>query len=152
MKSESNHREPAPRGERVVNRLDAQVDKLSAARLEHVRRHLARADVDALLICDPNDIFYVSGAKVPDEHQASRYYCIGHGLGMSGEWPNIPHDEPGVDYPLDGRVEPGMIICLESYVGSEESGEGVKLEDQFPILDDRVENMSTYPFDERLST
>ena len=45
-----------------MNGLDAHVDKLYAARLEYVRRHLARADVDALLICDPNDIFYVSGA------------------------------------------------------------------------------------------
>ena len=89
--------------------------------------------------------------NVPDEHQASRYYCVGHGLGMSGEWPNIPHAEPGVDYPLAGRIEPGMIICLESYIGSEASGEGVKLEDQFLILSDGVERMSTYHFDERLS-
>lgn len=70
---------------------------------------------------------------------------------MSGEWPNIPHAEPGADYPLEGCVEPGMIICLESYIGSEESGEGVKLEDQFLNLDDGVEKMSTYKFDERLS-
>lgn len=89
--------------------------------------------------------------SVPDEHQASRYYCLGHGLGMSGEWPNIPHDEPGSAYPLDGCVEPGMVICLESYIGSSESGQGVKLEDQFLILDDGVEPMSTYPFDERLT-
>ncbi len=89
--------------------------------------------------------------KVPDEHQASRYYCIGHGLGMSGEWPNIPHDEPGAEYPLDGCVEPGMVICIESYIGSATSGQGVKLEDQFLILDDGVETMSTYHFDDRLS-
>lgn len=88
---------------------------------------------------------------VPDEHQASRYYCIGHGLGMSGEWPNIPHAEPGTPYPLAGCVEPGMVICIESYVGSEASGQGVKLEDQFLILDNGVERMSTYHFDERLS-
>lgn len=89
--------------------------------------------------------------KVPDEHQASRYYCVGHGLGMSGEWPNIPHHESGVDYPLAGCLEPGMIICLESYIGSDKSGEGVKLEDQFLILENGVEKMSTYRFDERLS-
>ena len=69
---------------------------------------------------------------------------------MSGEWPNIPHDEPGVAYPLDCCVEPGMVICLESYIGSEESGQGVKLEDQFLILDAGVETMSTYRFDDRL--
>lgn len=89
--------------------------------------------------------------KVPDEHQESRYYCIGHGLGMSGEWPNIPYEIAGEPYPLEGMIEPGMIICLESYVGWDRSQEGVKLEDQFLILEDRVERMSTYHFDERLS-
>jgi len=88
--------------------------------------------------------------KVPEEHQQSRYYCVGHGLGMSGEWPNIPHHVAGKPYPLEGVLEPGMIICLESYVGWDRSAEGVKLEDQFLILEDRVERMSSYPFDERL--
>ena len=69
---------------------------------------------------------------------------------MSGEWPNIPHIDVEVDYPLDGVIEPGMVICLESYVGWERSAEGVKLEDQFLIHEDRVERMSTYPFDDRL--
>ena len=56
--------------------------------------------------------------KVPQDHQASRYYCIGHGLGMASEFPNIPHmDAAGAAYPLDFYIEPGMIICLESYIG-----------------------------------
>jgi Xaa-Pro dipeptidase len=88
--------------------------------------------------------------KVPEEHLASRYYCIGHGLGMSGEFPNIPHFTPGVEYPLKGVVEPGMIICIESYVGLESSAQGVKLEDQFLIGETSVERMSTYKFDDRL--
>ncbi|MDC0162322.1 Xaa-Pro peptidase family protein [Paracoccaceae bacterium] len=88
---------------------------------------------------------------VPEEHQASRYYCIGHGLGMAGEFPNIPHmDDTGSNYPLLGHLEPGMIICLESYIGWERSQEGVKLEDQFLIREDRVERMSNYHFDDRL--
>lgn len=87
---------------------------------------------------------------VPKEHRESRYYCVGHGLGMSGEWPNIPHHQSGETYPLAGALKPGMIICLESYVGWDRSNEGVKLEDQFLILEDRVERMSSYPFDERL--
>lgn len=88
--------------------------------------------------------------RVPDEHQESRYYCIGHGLGMSGEWPNIPYHQPGEAYPLSGVLEPGMIICLESYVGWARSAEGVKLEDQFLVLENSVERMSQYRFDERL--
>lgn len=87
---------------------------------------------------------------VPDEYQQSRYYCIGHGLGMAGEWPNIPHAESDVEYGLSGVIEPGMILCLESYVGSSIAGEGVKLEDQFLVLDDGVETMSNYHFDNRL--
>ena len=88
--------------------------------------------------------------KMPEEHKKSRYYCIGHGLGMSGEFPNIPHYDPTEEYPLPGQITPGMIICLESYVGWEKSNEGVKLEDQFLILEDRVERMSLYHFDDRL--
>ena len=89
--------------------------------------------------------------QIPEEHQQSRYYCIGHGLGMSGEFPNIPHHQTDIDYPLPGHIEPGMVICLESYVGWDKSNEGVKLEDQFLILQDRVERMSLYHFDDRLS-
>ncbi len=89
--------------------------------------------------------------KVPEEHMASRYYCVGHGLGMSGEFPNIPHHVDGQPYPLSGQLEPGMIICLESYVGWDRSNEGVKLENQYLITETGVECMSTYPFDDRLS-
>ncbi len=88
---------------------------------------------------------------VPEEHRASRYYCVGHGLGMAGEFPNIPHHDPARAYPLEGAIEPGMIICIESYVGWERTGEGVKLEDQFLIHEAGVERMSRYPFDARLS-
>ena len=88
--------------------------------------------------------------KVPPEHQASRYYCIGHGLGMSGEFPNIPHAVDGREYPLSGQIEPGMIICIESYIGSERSGQGVKLEDQLLVTDSGTECLSRYPFDSSL--
>jgi Xaa-Pro aminopeptidase len=88
--------------------------------------------------------------SLPEEHQASRYYCVGHGLGLAGEFPNIPHAVSGHPYPLVGRIEPGMVICVESYVGSADSAQGVKLEDQFLILDDGVERMSAFHFDQRL--
>ena len=88
---------------------------------------------------------------IPEEHRASRYYCIGHGLGMSGEFPNIPHVVPGEPYPLDGVIAPGMVLCIESYVGSEQTGQGVKLEDQLLVTDTGVECMSAgVPFDHRL--
>lgn len=88
---------------------------------------------------------------IPPEHRNSRYYCIGHGLGMSGEFPNIPHAVAGEPYPITGAVEPGMVICIESYVGSEAMGCGVKLEDQLLVTETGIERMSAQvPFDARL--
>lgn len=90
---------------------------------------------------------------IPEEHLASRYYCVGHGLGMSGEFPNIPHAIPGQPYPIQGEIEPGMVICIESYVGSDAAGEGVKLEDQLLVTENGVDRMSAdVPFDDRLMT
>lgn len=87
---------------------------------------------------------------VPEEHRSSRYYCIGHGLGMIGEYPNLPFHTPGVPYPLDDAFEPGMVFCVESYIGSATSGQGVKLEDQLLVTESGVEIMNDYPFEERL--
>jgi Xaa-Pro dipeptidase len=87
---------------------------------------------------------------IPEAHQESRYYCIGHGLGMAGEFPNIPHAKVGEPYPLNGAIEPGMVICIESYIGERSAGQGVKLEDQFLITELGVERMSAYEFDAAL--
>jgi Xaa-Pro aminopeptidase len=87
---------------------------------------------------------------VPEEHRSSRYYCVGHGLGMIGEYPNLPFHTPGEPYPLDDVFEPGMVFCVESYIGSVSSGMGVKLEDQLLVTETGVEIMNDYPFDERL--
>ena len=87
---------------------------------------------------------------VPAEHQQSRYYAVGHGLGMSGEFPNIPHQRPGLAYPLHGAVEPGMVICIESYIGSAKAAQGVKLEEQLLVTETGCERLSRMPFDDRL--
>ena len=86
----------------------------------------------------------------PDEYRPWRYGLIGHGLGLAGEFPNIPHHDPGTPYPIAGQLEPGMVICLESYVGSPRHGQGVKLENQFLVHDTHVEQLSAYPLDPRL--
>lgn len=88
--------------------------------------------------------------QVPDAYRADRYSCIGHGLGMIGEYPNLPYHVDGEPYPLDDEFEPGMIFCVESYVGSPESAQGVKLEQQLLVTERGVEIMSQYPFDGRL--
>jgi Xaa-Pro aminopeptidase len=55
-------------------------------------------------------------------------------------------DESG----YDGVVEPGMTLCVESYIGEEGGREGVKLEQQLLITDDGQELLSTFPFEPAL--
>ena len=62
----------------------------------------------------------------------------------------MPHAFADQPYGFDGAFEPGMVICIEIYIGAEQAAEGVKLEDQFLITETGVERMTTYPFCERL--
>ena len=70
---------------------------------------------------------------------------------MSGEYPNIsplPDEGP---YAVEGELEPGMVLCVESYIGCARSRQGIKLEEQLLLTADGSERMSAeIPFDERL--
>lgn len=87
---------------------------------------------------------------IPMPYKARRYFALAHGVGMNGEYPYIVHSEDLDDKGYDGIIEPGMTLCMESYIGHEDGGEGVKLEEQLLVHDDHVELLSDYPFDERL--
>lgn len=89
--------------------------------------------------------------EVPAQHATYGYSSLVHGLGMCGEYPYVPALTPGVPFDLDGQFEPNMVICVESYIGDLDSGQGVKLEDQYLITHDGAEAMSTLPFDYRLT-
>ena len=84
---------------------------------------------------------------VPERHQPWGYYCLGHGLGLCGEHPYLPHARHGEPYGLRGDLAAGMVICIESYIGDAAAGEGVKLEDQYLVTDTGAERLTTYPFD-----
>ena len=59
---------------------------------------------------------------------------MAHGLGMADEWPVIYYPvDTHFDY--EGTLEPGMVICVESYVGEMGAIEGVKLEDQVLVTE-----------------
>lgn len=87
---------------------------------------------------------------VPEPFREYGYYQLAHGLGLAGGHPNVPRIGPG-RYELPGEIEPGMVLCVESYIGDPTSRQGVKLEDQFLVHHDRVERLSNYRFDPRLS-
>ncbi len=48
----------------------------------------------------------------------------------------------------DARLEAGMTLCVESYLGPAGAGKGVKLEDQLPATETGVEVLSRLPFEE----
>jgi Xaa-Pro dipeptidase len=87
---------------------------------------------------------------IPAQYRGHGYYCLGHGLGLCGEFPYIPHHFEGVPYTFDGGFAPGMVICIESYIGEAAEQQGVKLEDQFLITENGVERLTNYPFNAAL--
>lgn len=97
----------------------------------------------------PFEEFARRAFEVPEPYERYGYYQLAHGLGLAGGHPNVPRVGDG-PYPLPGAIEPGMVLCVESYIGDPDTQQGVKLEDQFLVHADRIETMSTFPLDERL--
>jgi Xaa-Pro aminopeptidase len=91
--------------------------------------------------------FARSAWAIPDRYRPYGYYCLAHGLGLSGEYPYVPLASATTAYNFAGDFRPGMVICVESYIGDPEHGQGVKLEDQFLITEDGVRRLTGPPLD-----
>ena len=87
---------------------------------------------------------------IPERYLANRYYLSAHGCGMTGEYPYLYHSIDFDQSGYDGVIEPGMTICVESYIGEEHGDEGVKLEQQVLITDGGTKLISTFPFEAAL--
>jgi Xaa-Pro aminopeptidase len=87
---------------------------------------------------------------IPAKYHANRYYLSAHGCGMTGEYPYLYHRGDFADAGYDGEIQPGMTLCVESFIGEEHQGEGVKLEQQVLITETGVELLSRFPFEEAL--
>jgi Xaa-Pro aminopeptidase len=85
---------------------------------------------------------------IPDEFLSNRYGSLIHGVGLADEYPNIKHRQDFEAKGYDGLIEPGMTLCVESFIGVEGGREGVKLEEQVLITEDGVEMLSSYPMEE----
>jgi len=89
--------------------------------------------------------------KLPAACAPNRYSVIFHGVGLCDEYPASLYREDydkGAGY--DGELEPGMTICVESYMGEVGGDEGVKLEQQILVTDKGYELLSTFPFETEL--
>jgi Xaa-Pro dipeptidase len=89
--------------------------------------------------------------KIPERFRTQQYGMVAHGVGMVDEWPVIGA-ELGNPYPQEGVLEPGMTLCVESYIGEVGGSEGVKLEQQVLVTATGSELLSTFPLEESLLT
>ena len=85
--------------------------------------------------------------ETPDEYQ--RYSLLYHGVGLADEWPSVFFKDSWDEGGVDGPVEVGQVLCVESYVGKRDAPEGVKLEQQVLITETGSELLSTYPLELR---
>lgn len=84
---------------------------------------------------------------IPKQYQPYRYSVLMHGIGLADEYPTIKHKQDYEHVGYNGIIEEGMTLCVESYIGSEQSGEGVKLEEQVLITEKGVKKLSNYPLE-----
>lgn len=104
-------------------------------------------------IIEPGLTFAEYGRRawdLPERFAAHRYYVSSHGVGMTGEYPYLYHAQDFGPFGYDGVIEPGMTLCVESFIGGPHTTEGVKLEQQILVTETGTELMSDYPFDEAL--
>lgn len=87
--------------------------------------------------------------SLPDDFLPNRYGVLYHGVGLCDEYPAVRYPSDWESCGYDGQLEPGMVVCVESYVGRHGGDEGVKLEDQVLITDSGYQQLSSYPLDER---
>lgn len=81
----------------------------------------------------------------PDPDKYRHYTLLAHGVGLCDEYPAVTfrHKWDRVGY--DGVLEPGMVVCVEAFVGPRSGGEGVKLEEQVLITDMGNEVLTNLP-------
>ena len=85
---------------------------------------------------------------IPEEFQPNRYGSAAHGIGLADEYPAIKHAADYGRKGYDGILEPGMTLCVESYIGSPGGAEGIKLEEQILVTEGAPERLSVYPMED----
>ena len=87
--------------------------------------------------------------QIPERFLEQNYGCLLHGVGMVDEWPAIGCD-PNDPLAQEGQMQPGMTVCIESYIGESGGADGVKLEQQVLITETSHEVLSQFPLEASL--
>lgn len=116
-------------------------------RLHDLAREQIRFNTELLRVGTGFAEFSEKSWKIPSEFASNRYGSLAHGAGLCDEYPSIKHWSDWGSKGFDGVLEAGMVMCVESYIGSESGGEGVKLEEQYLLSDEGPTPLTTYPMD-----
>lgn len=87
---------------------------------------------------------------IPKKYVGNRYAELLHGVGLAVEYPLVYHEQDAGASQYDGVFEPGMTVCLESYIGAPGGAQGVKLEQPIYIGADGIRPLCAYPFEASL--
>ncbi len=122
-------------------RLGPTQKKLYALAVENIEHNLNL--VKAGVSCEE---FSWACWPIPDEFVKHRYPVMAHGIGMGDEVPAIPWPVDWNDESVEGQFEENMVILIESFIGSEYGGEGVKLEQQVVATENGYDLLSPFPW------
>ena len=89
-------------------------------------------------------------SKEYSKDEFRHYSVLFHGVGLCDEFPAIPFSWELNENSFDGVLQPGMVMCVETYVGRFSGGPGVKLEEQVLITNNGYELLTSYPFESDL--
>jgi Xaa-Pro aminopeptidase len=90
------------------------------------------------------------GHQLDAQYWRQKYSCKMHGVGLCDEWPYVTYPDGFTEGAFDAVLEPGNVLCVEALVSPEGGDFSIKLEDQVLITESGYENLTRYPFDERL--
>jgi Xaa-Pro dipeptidase len=123
-------------------------DMISA--MQHARDHISTNMAMLKPGVRVRDLIH-GGHQLAPQFNLQKYSCKMHGVGLCDEWPFVPYPDAGLDHAFDVEIEAGMVLCVEALVSPEGGDFSIKLEDQVLITETGYENLTTYPFDPRLS-
>ena len=122
-------------------------DMISA--MQHAHEHIMQ-NMEMLKPGVPMKELSLNTHILEEQYQSGKYGCLMHGVGLCDEWPLIAYPDKLVEGAYDYEIEAGMVLCVEALVSPQGGDFSIKLEDQVLVTETGYENLTRYPFDERL--
>ncbi|MEL7346247.1 MAG: M24 family metallopeptidase, partial [Pseudomonadota bacterium] len=122
-----------------------EMGRLMRFAVDHIREHESMLKPGVSF----TDLVF-GGEPLPEEFVESRYSCKMHGVGLCDEWPSIRYPQDYYEGAFEYVLEPGMTLCVEALIAHKGGNFSIKLEDQVLITETGCENLTRYPFDQRL--